>query len=215
MTFIEELTQEFVSMYTSKNEKEIIHKARILVREIKRNEFQFMMTKHPYAVARALYYLLSDEAKLTDEESVPVAKLLYYCLLKNYLTNSNANASDANFFDLIGGCQLGVIFMTKYIKFVAFFIISDIAHYLPDAARKHAGNQLLLFCKTVCQAEITHNHHLVEDNLMREYDNFIHELNQHLPEVTDILALKHECTPVIEQICEEIRFDCALKDNDF
>ena len=79
---------------------------------------------------------------------------------------------------------------------------------MPDAARKHAGNQLLLFCKTVCQAEITHNHHLVEDNLMREYDNFIHELNQHL-------ALKHECTPVIEQICEDIRFDCALKDNDF
>ena len=122
MTFIEELTQEFVSMYTSKNEKEIIHKARFLVREINRNEFQFMMTKHPYAVARALYYLLSDEAKLTDEESVPVAKLLYYCLLKNYLTNSNADVSDANFSDLIGGCQLGVIFMTKYIKFVAFLL---------------------------------------------------------------------------------------------
>ena len=60
MTFIEELTQEFVSTYSSKNEKEIIHKARMLVREINRNEFQFMMTKHPYAVARALYYLLSD-----------------------------------------------------------------------------------------------------------------------------------------------------------
>ena len=55
----------------------------------------------------------------------------------------------------------------------------------------------------------------MEDNLMREYDNFIQGLNQYLPEVTDILALKHECTPVIEQICEEIRLDCALKDNDF
>ena len=36
-----------------------------------------------------------------------------------------------------------------------------------------------------------------------------------LPEVTDILALKHECTPVIEQICEDIRFDSALRDSDF
>jgi len=215
MTFIEEFAQEFVAVYNSKNEKEICHKARILVGEINKDEYQFTRTTHPYAMATALYHLLSDEAKLTDEESIPVAKLLYYCLLKNYLINNDTDISDVKYADLIGGCQLGIIFMTKFMKFIAFSIISGIAHYMPDGARKHLGNQLLFFCKTVQHAETMHFHHFIGDELMEEYKELAQELNQYLPKVADLSILKCECTPIIEQICKDIEFDCALRGNEF
>lgn len=210
MSFIEEIVQEFVSIYNSKNEKEISHKAKVLVRKINRDEFQFTQTAHPYAMATALYYLLSDEAKLTEEECIPVAKLTYYCLLKNYLENSNTNVDDAKYTDFIGGCKLGIIFMTKFMRFIAFSVISGIAHYIPDAARKHLGHQILLFHKIVENAETMHFHHFFSEELEKEYREIILAFKQYMPKVTDISALKQKCSPIMEQICKDIESDCAM-----
>lgn len=215
MAFIDEIAQEFITIYDSKDEKEISHKARVFVQAIKKNEYQFTRTAHPYAMATALYYLLSDEAKLTDEECIPVAKLVYYCLLKNYRENCNTGVSDVKYADFIGGCKLGIIFMTKFMKFIAFSVISGIAQYMPSHAQKHLGNQLLLFCKEVEHAEIIHFHHFFSKDLEKESHEIIQGFKEYMPNVADVSALKHECAPVIEQICKDIEFDCAIKTNDF
>ena len=80
---------------------------------IKRDEWQFREVKHTYLIARAMYYLLRVNDRLSSEDNGAIVRLVYYCLLRNYLENKDVLSTDIKYADLISGCELAFVVMCK------------------------------------------------------------------------------------------------------
>ena len=94
MKSIEQIANEFMTAYSSGNEEETSRRANIFARAIKRDEWQFKKVEHTYAMARAMYYLLRANDRLSSDDSGAIVRLVYYCLLRNYSENSDVLSTD-------------------------------------------------------------------------------------------------------------------------
>lgn len=214
MTTIENLLNEFLTNYRLGKKEEYTKVANILLNNIQRDEKQFSYTKHSYMAATALYYLfIQHEKPLSYEQSAEVTKLIYVCLINNFLDNKDVDSSDPKYLDLIGGSQLAIIVLLQNSDFFMSELITTVG-YMPNYAQMIMKSQLLLFGGIVKDANERHIHHRIDDQLYELYEVFHEQMYQRLPTGVDLRNLKNESATVLENIRSYIRMSFKEPDDD-
>lgn len=215
MKLIEKLAKEFISEYSSGDRQSAVKTARIILREIEKDEWQFKGLAHNYAVARALYYLLSlEELSLIDEEYRNIVKLAYYCLLKNYSENVDVEISDAKYSDIIGGSELAFVVICENVNFLHQQILVGALNYLPAYAQKHLLDQARLFSGIVKEAIENHYNYSLDENLSKKFRDMVQELYDNIPTDENLKSFKVGCLPVIQSISDEMENLLEFRDRD-
>lgn len=213
---IEELANDFITAYNSGNEERTVLKAKIFFGEINKNESQLRIITHHYTVARALYYLLqleNNQFSLTIEDATSILRLVYYCLLKNYMINSEVEPSKIKYADIIGGSELLCTTICRYGKLLMYNILSGSLHFMPNYSHKHLSNQLTLFGGIVKEANENNHYHSLDENITRQFNDFSKEAYQGLPINEDLRNLKAACNSVIQTIIRELELGLKMEDD--
>ena len=196
-TSIDQTAQKIVSAFRTENAQMLKEETKEMLRQINYYENIFSVVKHPYLVAKSLYFILT-EGFLSEENQMSVIKLAYFCLLNNYLKNSNSKSGDAEYEELVSGCKLALVLISMQNQYLMYSIIADQAGYINPET--HIRNQVLLFGGIAKESEIVQCNFPLEDIINKYYENIFKELNLHLPTGKDLAILKEKCTPVINNI---------------
>ncbi|WP_277234787.1 hypothetical protein [Phocaeicola salanitronis] len=199
MRTIDEIAKNFIAAYNLGDKNELLRQYELLLSKVNSNEWEFRRIEHYYLVGKALYYLQEEDKAntLTDEEYGTIDKLIYYCLLKNYLRNKDVDPTNGKYGDLIGGCELGVYIICMEHEFLNFELIR--AGFLPSYPPKCLRNQLLLFWGTVNEAKKINCFY--STNMFEEITNELEQqFNVQLPMGEDWQKFKIECLPILENV---------------
>ena len=214
MKSIEQIANEFMAAYNSGNEVETSYRADVFARAIKRDEWQFRKVEHAYAIARAMYYLLRVNDRLSNDDSGAIVRLVYYCLLRNYSENSDVLSTDAKYADLIGGCELAFVVMCKSGQFLMYRILSGALGYLPNIAQKHVVDQMFLFGGIVKEANEKGYHYFLDSDISTRFNNLLQEVYENIPIGEELQKYKDDCTSVIKTIYKELEYGFSQDDID-
>lgn len=215
MTTLENLLNEFLTNYRLGKKEEYSKVADILLNNIKRDEKQFAYTKHSYMAATALYQLfLQKEKPLSYEQSEVVMKLIYVCLLNNFLDNKDVATSDSKYLDLIGGSQLAVIVLLQNPEFFTSILITTVG-YMPNYAQKILFNQLRLFGGIVKDAHERNIHYPIGDDRLSDFfESAYKEMYPGLPTGADLLSFEEGSISVLKNIRSYIQLSFKELDDD-
>lgn len=208
MGSIDEIAKNFMAAYNLGDKNELLRQYALLLSKVNSNEWEFRRIEHYYLVGKALYYLQEEDKAntLTDEEYGTIDKLIYYCLLKNYLRNKDVYPTNEKYGDLIGGCELGVYIICMEHEYLDFELVK--AGFFPFYSRKHLQNQMLLFGGIVNEAK-RRNCFYSTDMFQKITNGLEQQLNMRFPIEEDLQKLKIECLPIIESITTNL--ECGFK----
>ena len=196
-TGIDKIAQKIVLAFNTENAQMLKEETREMLRQINYYESMFSIVKHPFIVAKSLYFMLTEDY-LSEENQMSVIKLTYFCLLKNFLENCTSKQSDPGYEELVSGCKLVLVLISMQNQYLMYSVIAGQAGYInPDT---HIRNQVLLFGGIAKEAEISHRIFPLEDIINKYYANIFKELNTHLPTGKDLASLKEKCIPVMKNI---------------
>lgn len=201
---IDETAQKIVSAFKAENAVMLKEETKEMLRQIKYYESLFSVVKHPYLVAKSLYFMLTEDY-LTEDNQISVIKLAYFCLLNNYLKNMDKKLGDLEYEDLVSGCKLALVLISMQNQYLMYSIIAGQALYINPET--HIRNQALLFGGIAKEAELANFNFPLEDIINKYYVNIFKELNSHLPTGKNLAILKEKCTPVIKNIKTSININ--------
>ena len=198
------LANEFLTAYNNGNQEEISHKAKILASAIRPNEWLFRNTENPYLMARTLYALLLESEQLSQPDYKSIIKIIYYCLLQNYLKYCDTSLRETNYGDYIGGCELGFIFLNQNDKFTIIREILCSLCFRPYAVHKYIIDQRLLFGGIVIQAKEKGYHLSLDASISRILNDMEQIGARHIPTGESLRNHEEDCNPTIELISDAI-----------
>lgn len=194
---IDEIAQRIVSDFNAENDEMLKVDTKEMLHKMKHYERMFSVVKHPYLVAKSLYFILTEDY-LTVDDQMSAVKLAYFCLLNNYLKNADKRPIDQEYEDLVSGCKLALVLFSMQNQYLMYSVIAGQAGYLNPET--HIRNQIFLFGGIVKEAEYPYSTFSLEDVINKYFADIFKELYNHLPTGRDLAALKEECTPVIKSI---------------
>lgn len=218
MSMIEKLAKDLIVTYDSGSEEDARMKLRRFLREIKNNEYQFKKVVHPYLMAECLYCILAideENDELKDEEYYKIVKLIYYCLLKNYIENSDVSVIDAKYRDVIGGSQMVCVLLCKYRPFIINTLLTGMLNYLPNFSEIIACNMLSLFGGIVKDASDRHIHHFIDSTASEEFEKIAKDLDSCFPTSERLQSLKEKMASVIQDVVKELEYSFSISTDDF
>lgn len=204
MKTIEQLANEFMSAYNSADKEVTLRKADLLMKSIKKDEWQFTKVEHTYEVARSMYYLLKVEKELSNYDYETIVRLIYYCLLKNYAQNSDVISTDVKYKDLISGCELAFIVMCRNGQFLMYRLLSGALGYMPNFTQKHIVDQMLLFGGIVKDAYDNDYHYFIDRDISNSFSSLLQEVYENIPPSEELQSYKDNCMSVIKTIFKEL-----------
>ena len=213
MSLVEQHANEFMTAYGSGNEESISCKANIFAKSIKRDEYQLKKVEHTYAMARAMYYLLRKNDRLSSGDREAIVRLIYYCLLRNYSENCRSQSTDAKYADLISGCELAFIVMCKSGQFLMHRILSGALGYMPNFAQKHIVDQMLLFGGIVKEAQEKGYHYSIDADISTRFNTLLQEVYENIPIGEELQKYKGDSTFVIKTITKELENGFSYEDD--
>ena len=205
---IDEIAQNIVSAFIAENAQMLRQETKKMLCQIDINEFMFSAVKRPYLVAKSLYFMLTEDC-LTEDEQMSVVKLVYFCLLNNYLKNCDSKPGDAKYEDLVSGCKLAIVLIAMQNKYLMYLITK--ADYINP--QTHIQNQVFLFGGIAKEAEIEHCCYPLEDVINRYIADIFKKIYGQLPMGRNLAILKEDCISVIEHI--ELSISINLKEPDW
>lgn len=198
---IDEIAEKIIFSFNADDTLMLEKYTKNMLRQIKTNESMFSVVQRPYLVAKSLYFMLTEDY-LTEDEQISVVKLVYFCLLINYLKNKDCRLGSTGHEDLISGCQLALVIISMQNQYLKYSIISGLARYINPEI--HIRNQILLFGGIVKEAEIAHCNFPQEDIINDYFVDTFKEIYRHLPTGRDLAVLNENCNPVIKNIKNSI-----------
>ena len=207
---IDQLAENIVSSFNVDDRASLKEATRFMLHKMKHHEGMFSVVKRPYIVAKSLYFMLTEDY-LTTEEQMSAVKLVYFCLLNNFLKNCDSRYGDAGYEDLVSGSKLALVLFSMQNQFLMYSIIAGQAGYINPET--HLRNQMLLFGGIAKESEAVHANFPLEEIINRYYGNIFKELHSHLPVGLQLTTLKEQCTPVIKNIKRDISFNFKELDN--
>lgn len=198
---IDQLAENIVSSFNIDDRATLKETTKFMLHKMKHHEGMFSVVKRPYIVAKSLYFMLTEDY-LSTEEQMSVVKLVYFCLLNNFIKNCDSKYSDAGYEDLVSGSKLALVLLSMQNQFLMYSIIAGQAGYINPET--HLRNQMFLFGGIVKEAEITHLNFPLEDIINKYFVDIFKELRPHLPIGEQLVSIKEQCTPVIRNIKRDI-----------
>lgn len=121
MNQIETLADNFLKAYYANTREEYQTYAKELIRQLEKDEWQFRKIENNYNVAKALYYLnvQDDNEEISTDTNCTIYKLMYYCLLKNYISSTQKG----NINSLIKGSKLALIILCEQAEYFMYGIL--------------------------------------------------------------------------------------------
>lgn len=214
MESIEQIANKFMAAYNSGNKEEISRSADVFAKAIKRNEWQLRMVKNMYAMSQAMYYLLRVNDRLSGDDSGAIVRLIYYCLLRNYLENSDVSVSDVKYADLIGGCELAFVVMCRDGRFIMYGILLGVLGYMPNIAQKYVVDQMRLFGGILKEAQEKGYHYFLDANTSASFHALMQEVYEYIPVGDELQKYKRENDSIIKTISEGIESGFSCEDYD-
>lgn len=194
---IDEIAQRIVSDFNAENNEMLKVDTKEMLHKMKHYESMFSVVKHPYLVAKSLYFMLTEDYLSVDDQMSAV-KLAYFCLLINYLKNADKKAIDPEYEDLVSGCKLALVLFSMQNQYLMYSVIAGLAGYINPET--HIRNQIFLFGGIVKEAEDSNFTFYLEDVINKYFAGIFKELYSHLPTGKDLAVLKEKCTPIIKNI---------------
>lgn len=194
---IDQLAENIVSSFNADDRATLKETGKLMLHKMKHHEGMFSVVKRPYIVAKSLYFMLTEDY-LSTEEQMSVVKLVYFCLLNNYLKNCDSKYGDADYEDLVSGSELALVLFSMQNQFLMYSVIAGQAGYINPET--HLRNQMLLFGGIVKEAEIAHINSPLEDIIYKYFVDIFKELRPHLPIGEQLAAIKEQSTSVIKSI---------------
>lgn len=194
---IDEIAQRIVSDFNAENDEMLKVDTKEMLHKMKHYESMFSVVKHPYLVAKSLYFMLTEDYLSVDDQMSAV-KLAYFCLLNNYLKNGDKQTIDPEFEDLVSGCKLALVLISMQNQYLMYSVIAGLAGYINPET--HIRNQIFLFGGIVKEAECSHSISSLEEVVNKYFAGIYKELSSHLPTGRDLAELKENCTSVIKSI---------------
>lgn len=201
---IDQLAENIVSSFNVDDRASLKEATNFMLHKMKHHEGMFSVVKRPYIVAKSLYFMLTEDY-LSTEEQMSAVKLVYFCLLNNFLKNSDSRYSDAGYEDLVSGSKLALVLFSMQNQFLMYSVIAGQAGYINPET--HLRNQMLLFGGITKEAETAHVNFPLEDIINNYYVDIFKELRPHLPIGEQLAAIKEQCTPIIKNIKRDISFN--------
>ena len=198
---IDQLAENIISSFNVDDRATLKETTKFMLHKMKLHECMFSVVKRPYIVAKSLYFMLTEDY-LTTEEQMSVVKLVYFCLLNNFLKNCESKHSDAEYEDLVSGSKLALVLFYMQNQFLMYSIIAGQAGYTNPET--HLRNQLFLFGGIAKEAEEVHVNFPLEDIINNYFVDIFKELRPNLPIGEQLAAIKEKCTPVIKNIKRDI-----------
>lgn len=216
MATMDNLAKEFISAYTANNKNDMYRLSKSIIREIKRDTYQFMKVEHPYIVAKALYYIWNSDCadSISDNEGCDIIKLSYYCILKHYVDNWESATSMTKYLDLISACELGVVLILENAEFIMYSVLSGELNYLPNYSQKHVRNQILLWGGTVKDAHRAHCNISMDESIAQRYQTMMEDIDSQLPVGDSLQNFRNLTIEVIRDICKGLERNFDIKDDD-
>lgn len=199
MGTFEKIIQDFLTAYYNNAADSFQLYKNKIIREIKRDQWQFTRLKNYYLVAKGLYcFLLNDEDEyISIKDTGIIVKLIYYCLLKALLLN-DMKYSD-NIYEM---SQLAIIILCEQSQFLMNGILVGELMIMPNYAQNHIGEQLKLFGGIAKEGD---NSNLSENNhLYKRYSQMIEPLNPYLPTGITLDILKQKYMPSLQHLVVDI-----------
>ena len=198
---IDQLAEIIVSSFNADDRATLKETAKFMLHKMKHHEGMFSVVKRPYIVAKSLFFMLTEDY-LSTEEQMSVVKLIYFCLLNNFIKNCDSKYSDAGYEDLVSGSKLALVLFSMQNQFIMYSIIAGQAGYINPET--HLRNQMFLFGGIAKEAETAHIYFPLEDIINKYFVDFFKELYPHLPIGEQLAAIKEQSTPVIKSIKRDI-----------
>ncbi len=202
MNQIETLADNFLKAYYANTREEYQTYAKKLIRQLEKDEWQFRKIENNYNVAKALYYLnvQDDNDEISTDTNCTIYKLMYYCLLKNYI--SSTQKGDLN--SLIKGSKLALIILCEQAEYFMYGILTGELGYMPNYAQKHIGDQLKLFGGIVKEIGQSISDELNDSFINRRYSEMAFELTPHFPTGINLESYKTGCISTIRKIANDL-----------
>lgn len=201
---IDQLAENIVYSFNVDDRASLKEATKFMLHKMKHHEGMFSVVKRPYIVAKSLYFMLTEDY-LSTEERMSAVKLVYFCLLTNFLKNCDSKHDDAGYEDLVSGSKLAIVLISMQNQYLMFSIIAGQAGYINPET--HLRNQMFLFGGIAKEAEAAHVNFPLEDIINNYFVDIFKELRPHLPIGEQLAAIKEQCTPVIKIIKREISFN--------
>ncbi|WP_140392844.1 hypothetical protein [Parabacteroides sp. An277] len=216
MERIEECAVNLLAAYGSGDNETLLKQAKFLAYRISRNENQFCRLTHYYIVAKALDKLLDldDQLNFSDALYGSIIKLIYYCLLRNYLEYSDLPHTDTKYADLVGGCELAFVIICENINFIMYNIIGGSLQSLPNKSEEIIRNQLLLFGGIVKNSIENHYQHFSEEQLSNRFKRDSAPLYPFLLTGDYLEVFKIGYKSTIHDICKKMEIHKLTKNDD-
>ncbi len=197
MSTLEQKATEFISAFNSGNKAEISRTSTNFSEAIESNEWQLCKTSSTYLLSRALYYLVD----LPGVNHANICKLLYFCLLRNYLDKQNS-ILHSDYSDLIGGCQLAFVTIYEFGYPLAEIVSNESASLSPEKMEKQLLNQLYFFGGIIKQANIEGFHNYPDIEISNKFTSFLNSsgIDANLPTGNELDNIKSIYTPNLKNI---------------
>lgn len=198
---IDQLAENISSSFNVDDRATLKETTKFMLHKMRHHESMFSVVNRPYIVAKSLYFMLTEDY-LSTEEQMSAVKLIYFCLLNNYLKNCDSKYGSREYEDLVSGCKLSLVLFSMQNQFLMYSIIAGQAGYINPET--HLRNQMLLFGGIVKEAENAHDKFPLENVISRYFVDIFKELYNHMPTGRELATLKENCTPVIKSIKRDI-----------
>ena len=198
---IDQLAENIVSSFNADDTATLKETTKFMLHKMKYHEDMFSVVKRPYIVAKSLYFMLTED-DLSTENQMSAVKLVYFCLLNNFLKNCDSKYGDAGYEDLVSGCKLALVLISMQNQYLMYSIVAGQAGYINPET--HIRNQIFLFGGIAKEAETAHLIFPLEDIINKYFVDIFKELRPHLPIGEQLVAIKEQCTPVIKSIKRDI-----------
>lgn len=207
---IDKLAENIVSSFNVDDRASLREATKFMLHKMKHYESMFSVVKRPYIVAKSLYFMLTEDY-LSTEEQMSAVKLVYFCLLNNFLKNCDSKHDDSGYEDLVSGSKLALVLFSMQNQFLMYSIIAGQAGYINPET--HLRNQMFLFGGIAKEAETAHVDFPLEDIINNYFVDIFKELRPHLPIGSQLATMQEQCTPVIKNIKSNISINFREFDN--
>ena len=120
---IDQLAENIVSSFNVDDRVTLKETTKFMLHKMKHHEGMFSVVKRPYVVAKSLYFMLTEDY-LSTEEQMSAVKLVYFCLLTNFLKNCDSKHDDAGYEDLVSGSKLALVLFSMQNQFLMYSVIA-------------------------------------------------------------------------------------------
>lgn len=175
---IDQLAENIVSSFNADDTATLKETTKFMLNKMKHHEGMFSVVKRPYIVAKSLYFMLTEDY-LSTEEQMSAIKLVYFCLLNNFLKNCDSKYDEAGYEDIVSGSKLALVLFLMQNQFLMYSVIAGQAGYINPET--HLRNQMLLFGGIAKEAEAAHVNFPLENIINQYFIDIFKELRPHLP----------------------------------